>query len=50
MMAALRHPNVVAFLGVCPSPPCVATGGGWRGQGQQRGRLVKSVVPVSCWK
>ncbi len=25
MMAALRHPNVVAFLGVCASPPCVAT-------------------------
>ncbi len=26
MMAALRHPNVVAFLGVCATPPCVATG------------------------
>ena len=25
MMAALRHPNVVAFLGVCTAPPCVAT-------------------------
>jgi serine/threonine protein kinase len=25
MMAALRHPNVVAFLGVCATPPCVAT-------------------------
>jgi serine/threonine protein kinase len=25
MMAALRHPNVVSFLGVCVSPPCVAT-------------------------
>lgn len=25
MMAALRHPNVVAFLGVCADPPCVAT-------------------------
>ena len=25
-MAALRHPNVVAFLGVCATPPCVATG------------------------
>ena len=25
MMAALRHPNIVAFLGVCPTPPCVVT-------------------------
>ena len=25
MMAAMRHPNVVGFLGVCASPPCVAT-------------------------
>ena len=25
MMAALRHPNVVAFLGVCVNPPSVAT-------------------------
>ena len=25
MMAALRHPNVVGFLGVCTTPPCVAT-------------------------
>lgn len=22
-MAALRHPNIMSFLGVCPSPPCV---------------------------
>lgn len=25
MMAALRHPNVVAFLGVCLEPPCIIT-------------------------
>lgn len=25
MMAALRHPNIVAFLGVCADPPAVVT-------------------------
>ena len=25
MMAALRHPNVVGFLGVCLGPPCIVT-------------------------
>eukprot|EP00889_Picochlorum_renovo_P002393 jgi/Picre1/29423/NNA_004811.t1 len=25
MMAALRHPNVVSFLGVCLDPPCIVT-------------------------
>jgi serine/threonine protein kinase len=25
MMAALRHPNVVGFLGLCPAPPCMVT-------------------------
>lgn len=25
MMAALRHPNVVGFLGVCMEPPCIIT-------------------------
>ena len=25
MMAALRHPNVVGFLGVCLDPPCIVT-------------------------
>ena len=25
MMAALRHPNVVGFLGVCLEPPCIVT-------------------------
>ena len=24
-MCRLRHPNVVSFLGVCKSPPCVVT-------------------------
>lgn len=23
MMASLRHPNIVQFLGVCPFPPCI---------------------------
>lgn len=25
MMATLRHPNVVGFLGVCMNPPCIVT-------------------------
>ena len=25
MMAALLHPNIVSFLGVCNMPPCVVT-------------------------
>ncbi|KAK2078096.1 hypothetical protein QBZ16_003964 [Prototheca wickerhamii] len=25
MMASLRHPNVVGFLGLCTNPPCVAS-------------------------
>lgn len=25
MMAALRHPNVVGFLGICLNPPCIVT-------------------------
>ena len=25
VMALLRHPNVLSFLGVCPMPPCVVT-------------------------
>jgi serine/threonine protein kinase len=37
LMASLRHPNIVLFLGVCSSPPAVVTGawvvvwcgGGW---------------------
>lgn len=26
MLAALRHPNIVNFLGVCHQPPCILTG------------------------
>ncbi len=26
LVASLRHPNVVLFLGVCSSPPAVVTG------------------------
>lgn len=29
LMASLRHPNVVLFLGVCASPPAVVTGACW---------------------
>lgn len=25
-MAAIRHPNVVNFLGICLMPPCLITG------------------------
>ena len=25
MMASMRHPNVVMYLGVCLQPPCVVT-------------------------
>ena len=25
MMATMRHPNVVMYLGVCLQPPCVVT-------------------------
>lgn len=27
MMAHMRHPNIVAFLGLCTLPPCIVTGG-----------------------
>lgn len=42
-MAAMRHPNVVGFLGVCATPPCVATGaalGTGRAVGWRQGRSV----------
>ena len=26
-MAAMRHPNIVNFLGICSLPPCILTGG-----------------------
>jgi serine/threonine protein kinase len=38
MMASLRHPNVVLFLGLCTSPPAVVTGGNSRGGGGDDGR------------
>ena len=25
MMASMRHPNVVMYLGLCMDPPCVVT-------------------------
>lgn len=25
LMAVLRHPNIVMFLGACSSPPCMVT-------------------------
>lgn len=25
LMVAMRHPNVILFMGVCPDPPCVVT-------------------------
>ena len=25
LMAALRHPNIVSFMGMCSSPPCIIT-------------------------
>jgi serine/threonine protein kinase len=25
LMASLRHPNIVLFMGMCPEPPCVIT-------------------------
>lgn len=44
-MARLRHPNCVLFMGVCPSPAAIVTGGsvcvagtsmaGWSLQGGQ---------------
>lgn len=43
-MAALRHPNVVAFLGVCASPPCVATGAPWAGAEEGTGQWRRSVT------
>lgn len=34
-MAAMRHPNIVTFMGYCTFPPAIVTGGwagGWRVQ------------------
>ena len=32
VMAALRHPNCCALLGVCAFPPALVTGGAWQGR------------------
>lgn len=32
LMAALRHPNCCALLGVCAFPPALVTGGAWQGR------------------
>jgi len=39
-MAALRHPNICAFYGICYSPPCILTGG-WQAQGRRTCRLTR---------
>ena len=31
IMAQIRHPNVVPFLGICSMPPCILTGEVWLG-------------------
>jgi hypothetical protein len=28
VMARMRHPNLVSFMGLCTLPPCILTGGG----------------------
>ena len=53
MMAALRHPNVVGFMGVCASPPCVATGASAHSQQQLPGRPPAACVcaaPCHPWE
>ncbi len=46
ILAHLRHPNVVLFLGVCLQPPCVVTGRWQGGCFWLHGMLCSAVV--SC--
>ncbi len=40
IMAALRHPNVVLFMGVCLEPPCVVSE--WCARGSLFDVLIKA--------
>jgi hypothetical protein len=39
IMASIRHPNVVLFMGVCLEPPCIVTE--WCGRGSLYDVLAK---------
>ena len=42
MMAKMRHPNTVLYLGFCPSPPVVVT------EFCSRGSLLECLRQVGC--
>ena len=51
-MAALRHPNIVLFMGVCLDPPCVVSE--WCARGSlfdvlQKARKNTTLAPQLDW-
>ena len=51
-MAALRHPNIVLFMGVCLDPPCVVSE--WCARGSlfdvlQKARKNTALAPQLDW-
>lgn len=51
-MAALRHPNIVLFMGVCLDPPCVVSE--WCARGSlfdvlQKARKNSALAPQLDW-
>lgn len=51
-MAALRHPNIVLFMGVCLDPPCVVSE--WCARGSlfdvlQKARKSTTLAPQLDW-
>ena len=49
MMASLRHPSIVMYLGVCLDPPAVVTEYCARGEPHAAAAAAAAVGAVGCW-